>query len=390
MNQFSIGQVMALTLCTFFLIRCGGGGGGDEVVVTPVTTTFGVSAKFVVPQWTGPFNVGSREFHWIDESREEPHTGNRADRRELMVRLFYPTLAQSDENRLPLINPLRWALLEEDVPKAGYKLRRSNYQDVFWHVALDVPLMAQGGKLPVIIFSHGYGLTPTDHVTITAELASRGYIVASITHTYGSNFAEFPDGRVIGAMRLPPDDLGADLLLWSEDQSFVLSQLLGQLNEQADSDFLNRIDTQKIATMGHSYGGAAAYYTAWNDPRIAAAIDLDGTIFDAEGKDIEKPFMFIQNDNGYGWEIFDQVVPTGYAIAFENRIRHISFADYVLFWAWDFPEERLFGSLESKRAFTIIQEFSDQFLKQSFSGEAQPWFSQSDQRPSEVRFEIFD
>src|SRR5687768_1634874 len=38
----------------------------------------------------GPFAVGTHEFLWVDQKREEPFTKDPADRRHLLVRVWYP------------------------------------------------------------------------------------------------------------------------------------------------------------------------------------------------------------------------------------------------------------------------------------------------------------
>ncbi len=60
---------------------------------------------------------------------------------------------------------------------------------------LDAPI-AEGAH-PVILFSHGYTGAFTDYTFIFEDLASRGYVVASVDHTYEATAVEFPDGRFV-------------------------------------------------------------------------------------------------------------------------------------------------------------------------------------------------
>ncbi|HEY7547712.1 MAG TPA: hypothetical protein VID27_22635, partial [Blastocatellia bacterium] len=42
---------------------------------------------------TGPFAVGTHEYLWIDQNRDEPFTKDTADRRHLLARVWYPAEA---------------------------------------------------------------------------------------------------------------------------------------------------------------------------------------------------------------------------------------------------------------------------------------------------------
>src|SRR5262245_43301097 len=41
----------------------------------------------------GQYSVGTREFHWIDQSRPEIWTKDQADKRHVLVRVWYPAPA---------------------------------------------------------------------------------------------------------------------------------------------------------------------------------------------------------------------------------------------------------------------------------------------------------
>ncbi|MCC5474515.1 alpha/beta hydrolase [Streptomyces barringtoniae] len=50
-----------------------------------------------------------------------------------------------------------------------------------------------GGRLPVVVFSHGAHDHRSDTTVVVQELASHGYVVITVDHT-GDTFSEFPDG----------------------------------------------------------------------------------------------------------------------------------------------------------------------------------------------------
>ena len=355
-------------LASIVLTSCGGESESNET--ERVESVYGIDKAFEVKTWTGEYRVASTTYSWQDDSREESHTADNNDFREVHVRLFYPTDQEYTENRLSVIPAEFWQRVGSEEVITGKKLRPSNYTNKSWYVELDAAISDNQQTYPLIIFSNGYGFTPEIHVNISAELASRGYIVASINHPYGSGVTKLLSGNTVHAQGLPDDNLGVDLKLWSDDQLFALNQLQNS-NVDTESVIFGRLD-QRIGTMGHSYGGAAAYYSAWQDDRVLAVINLDGTIFNSEDKNINQPFMYMQNDNGYDHDIFEQVNNDGYAVVFQNKIRHQSFADHVLFWTWDFPENKPFGPMDSQTALLLISDLSEQFFNRYFVGDAAP------------------
>ena len=52
-------------------------------------------------------------------------------------------------------------------------------------------------KFPVLVFAPGGGATPIAYTTQMEELASYGYFVVGVVHTYEAPFTLFPDGRII-------------------------------------------------------------------------------------------------------------------------------------------------------------------------------------------------
>jgi pimeloyl-ACP methyl ester carboxylesterase len=337
---------------------------------TPETPFFvqGTDKAFEPPTLGGPFSVGTSTFHWVDHSRDEPHTSDPNDNRELPVRIFYPTENIENVTPHPLFDSFRWSFwVSADDILPNHRLRKSNYTDVLWPISIDSNVSLEQEFYPLLIFSHGYGFVPEEHTVLAMEIASQGFIVASINHPFGSGRAQLSSGQTAFAQALPEDNLGIDLALWSDDQIFVINQL-EMINNQSDSPFFAKIDLSKIATAGHSYGGAAAFHSAAKDNRIGAAIDVDGTIFNPEGKTLSVPFMFIQSGSGDSFEIFEQVANDGYSVAFNHSILHHSFADYTLFWGWDFPEKSVFGPLDGRVALKGTSDIMVQFMRKYFDG----------------------
>jgi hypothetical protein len=148
------------------------------------------------------------------------------------------------------------------------------------------------------------------------QLASSGYIVAAIDHTYQSPYSNFPDGRTVvispifleevqrdslAALGDPEEDnriLQNWLSIRLADLRFVTDRLK-EVNQGAPSGPLaGRIDGEHIGYIGHSLGGSAVALFCRAEERCKAAISLDGPMYgdrtsiDATGQQVilENPF----------------------------------------------------------------------------------------------------
>ncbi|XKL62109.1 hypothetical protein PGB90_001942 [Kerria lacca] len=182
------------------------------------------------------------------------------------------------------------------------------------------PVSKKLNKLPVIVFSHGYGATRFLCSTVCNELASRGYIVAaiehkdksaSITYYYDSESSRDNDKRTfIHHIPFIVDSVdhytirNSQLKKRSEECSAVLNILedmndgkpVNILKSNIDSKSLKgKIDLSQNVIMGHSFGGATSMYTLSRDNRFKIGVILDGWMFPLKGEQLEisQPMLFI-------------------------------------------------------------------------------------------------
>jgi dienelactone hydrolase len=145
------------------------------------------------------------------------------------------------------------------------------------------------GIHPVIVFTPGYTGTFTDYTFLFEDLASRGYVVASVNHTYEATAVEFPDGRFVASSfgshlaedtwRRDTQALSFALTVRLSDLKFVLDEL-ELLNVSNHSEFAGKLDLSKIAIAGHSLGGVTALLAVEQDARFKAGISIDGEMPD--------------------------------------------------------------------------------------------------------------
>ena len=238
-----------------------------------------------LPEPTGPLPVGMTPIHLVDEERADPWVPEA--RRELMVNLWYPAVPHGEPT--PYTTE---AVSASVINSAGLPVSPDILTTVETHSYDRAPALP--GRRPLVVLSPGAGLSRESLTALAEELASRGYVVAGVDHTYEARAVEFPDGRVAGCL-LCERDSSPELGAWvsrgrAADISFVLDELTqGRLWRHAPA-----IDARHIAVVGHSLGGSSAAAAIVDDPRVDAGVNMDGTFqvdFPATGMD--RPFLML-------------------------------------------------------------------------------------------------
>ncbi|MBB6142810.1 hypothetical protein HNQ77_000748 [Silvibacterium bohemicum] len=387
-----------LVLSCFLLLR--------EVSIPPLALRLGgglslllalaaIPLSWLLPMFrllkpTGPHAVGTRILHMID-SRRDAEGGHRPDNwRELMVQVWYPA------------EPAR-------ARREVYRRRRettwkSSYQSVLRTQSLrNAPVSNAGAPYPLLIFNPAWTGQRTQSTFLMQELASHGFVVASIDHTYYSGLVAFPDGRVLDGHMAPAlgdfthlsIEEGIELadqfvLILAEDVSFVLDEMT-VLNESPESDWRGKLDLSRVGVLGHSIGGAAAAEAGRLDPRIHAALNLDGWTFgQVLRQGLTKPWMVV-----YGKGV--EVEPRDLAAQSEGIQRYwqMNRENYAIVEAalqrdggylvtiqgashWNFSDRALYsplrkqtqaGTIQPERAHRIIGDLTRAFFREQLKGE---------------------
>ncbi|MGW3205689.1 alpha/beta hydrolase family protein [Streptomyces sp. NPDC001135] len=259
----------------------------------PARAASGASApaRLTLPAPTGPYPVGTVALHLVDAARPDPVAGP-GRHRELMASVWYPARDVDHHPLAPWMAPagLRALLTSADFPA-----------DV-----AQVPLTAghQGAParrsgrelLPVVVYSHGAHSHRADHTVMVQELASHGYVVVTVDHTYDA-FTEFPDGQVL----VPDHDRAMGPADFAADIRFVLDRvedLAAGHSPDADGRSLPEglacaIDPRRIGMFGWSKGGTATALVMLDDPRVRAGLSLDGPMLPTITSDLDRPFMMM-------------------------------------------------------------------------------------------------
>lgn len=138
---------------------------------------------------------------------------------------------------------------------------------------LDAPPARDGGPYPLIVFGHGFAVTPAPYTRLLRSWARAGYVVAAPVFPLGN--ADAPGG---------PDE--SDLPNQPADLSLVISRVLAASATPGDP-FTNLIDRRSVAVAGQSDGGDTALASAFDprlrDRRVRAAVILSGAEIPADG-----------------------------------------------------------------------------------------------------------
>jgi dienelactone hydrolase len=152
---------------------------------------------------------------------------------------------------------------------------------------------------PVVIFSHGAGTGFEVSTSQSQDLASYGYVVADVDHPYVSAATVFLQ-QIVTAHEATtnfdtPEPAEPITQIMAQDDQFVITAL-GSIN-QTDPAFKGKLDLKSIGVMGHSVGGAVAYNLAINNPRVHAAINLDGSVYiKPKNNTAIAPFLMLANE----------------------------------------------------------------------------------------------
>ena len=245
-------------------------------------TIFPVPDPFLM---TGPYQVGTREIHLIDPSRNEIYGTDLNAPREFMAQIWYPAEpgpADQQAQWMPAIKYAAPAIADKlDLP--AFTLGHLKY--VLANAFLEAEPVQDGKTFPVLIFSHGWEGFKEQNIYQVEELASHGYVVIGISHTYGSVLTVFPDGRQIPTnQNALPDgvsdeayDQASNTLVqqWAGDIARTLDELESMDQESGVWFLSGKIDLDRVGMFGHSTGGGATVEFCLVDDRCQAIFGMD-------------------------------------------------------------------------------------------------------------------
>jgi predicted dienelactone hydrolase len=357
-----------------------------------------------LPRTTGPYAVGTASYQWDDTGRPEIYTAAPDDVRQIMVQFWYPTQAAPDADTVPFLERIETA-----GPILARRLHLPSF--IFNHTALirtasipDAPITADPATFPVLIFSPGYNSMRTQSTTLMEEMASHGYVVVALDHTYSGVLTNFPDGRVelLDRNILPDKELigeeryrRASLAVgdvWEQDMAFVLARLQAG---NVDSRFTGRLDLDRIGLFGHSTGGGTMSRLCARDPRCKAGVGLDAWLGVAHDETLaagsERPILFLMSER---WPTAQNNGRMQQYRAGSSQVTWLTIHQTDHYDFTDLPfltplatAIGLSGELDSYRVQDIVRAYTRSFFDQHLKGKSSSLFQQPAPEFPEVKFE---
>jgi len=142
-----------------------------------------------LPHPSGPFPVGRSSYEVIDPRRAEIYSQDPDDKRDLVIWVWYPAEALPGGAPAEYLPPA-WRQVDQllGVDSAAARC----------HAIEDAPVSSEQRTLPVLLFSPS-GFPPLMLAAIAEDIASHGYVVVGVNHTYESTVTVFADGRTVQA-----------------------------------------------------------------------------------------------------------------------------------------------------------------------------------------------
>lgn len=284
-----------------------------------------------LPSPTGAFDVGTMTFVITDAERIEIYGLPEADP-EAETR---PTIDETDEEEEDPGEPRKivvqaWypanvpdgvapAVWNPDLDVVGPALsRRLGFPGFFLNHVDEVRSSAHpgeaplDGRLPVVLYSHGWTGFRTIALNQLESIASHGYLVLAADHTYGSIATQFPDTGEVAYLddRALPDeettdpddyeDASEELVETFADDLILIIDQLEAGEDGALAAIADTADLERIGLFGHSTGGGAAARVCLIDERCDAVAGLDAWVEPIPdrfvARELQIPSMFIRSD----------------------------------------------------------------------------------------------
>ncbi|GAB4489507.1 MAG: carboxylic ester hydrolase [Anaerolineales bacterium] len=360
-----------------------------------------------LPAPRGPYAIGTFTRLLVDQSRREIYSGQ-DEPRKLVMQVWYPAEPPAPEAKPTAWMPEANIVAPEIAEYIGLPRFFLNHLAYAKSSAYENLAPAQeGGPYPVLVFVHGWNGFRQQTTFIMQELASHGYIVASLDLPYGARMVVFPDGSVARnnpqalppSSNLPQDEYEAVarklVEQWSADIDYTLNAL-EKMSVNPAEPLNGLLNLDKIGIFGHSTGGGATIQFCGTDSRCTAGLTYDAFMRPVSVEVLEngtsQPFLYLFSElwpfarntelfNGY----YRHVPPT-------NRVVTILGADH-----YDFtdlpalsplaPQLGLKGPINGAQVQKILMDYTLAFFDLTLKGKPTPLLDGPSAQYPEVRFE---
>lgn len=275
----------------------------------------------VLPLPIGDYVVGIKH-------TEFSYVGYEDEKRDISVIIYYPADSNEGKPSYPYAFPEVF----------GNSADGKRTAETTTHCYADIKISEREKSYPVLIYNHCYSGYEMMNTVLCSDLASKGFIVFSISHPGESSMTKYPDGRFVRIAQKYIDEMTSEQLFKNleepmkeiveadnEDDAllielgrkfmsfqncFVVRIKVWVLDTRKAADFIEDLNSGVIDSIfkgkllienglsltGHSYGGSTALRVCQEDDRFICGINVDGGDFrEVIGEDVGKPILTIGN-----------------------------------------------------------------------------------------------
>lgn len=288
------------------------------IVVTTVALLLSSIAIWAFPLYempipSGLYDIGTVTYDFTETERIEIYGDFKGEERRIKVQVWYPADSTEGLERVPWLEDGRIVARTLASEMNAPKFILDHTKDILSHAYSGAKMSASNETFPIIVLSHGWTGFRNLHTDLAETLASNGFIVFGIDHTFGSQITVFNDGTTmkLDHEALPDrattpafiDYARALVDTYAYDVSYVLDQLSGFNDGLYSPVFKDRLNLDKIGLLGHSTGGGADVAVATSDDRVKAILGMDAWVEPVEDdlltKGLKIPALFLRSGE---WE----------------------------------------------------------------------------------------
>ncbi len=385
-----------VAVCAIVLAIIGMGLSATLPIVLPV---------FHFPRPSGPYQIGTLTYHWV-ESRHEIFSTDPNAHCELMVQVWYPVKGDTSSLRAPYVQDA--SALSASVTRVVHLpwFTFDHFKYVTTNAIPSAPVAPDTPNYPVLIFLTGiFGFRQSNTFQIE-NLVSHGYIVVGIDQPYTAASVVFPDGhQITGWTHAQMDPFtnqslspvepaptlnglalkNGNMPYLAQDVSFTLDQLTALNRADPNGILTGRLDLQRVGTFGVSLGAMVASEACYRDSRLKACLMMDAAMpADVVQAGLRQPSMWLTRPASdmrlENWKASDitQTLNTmqavfnrepagdGYYVSVPGMF-HVNFTDAPYFTPLG-PLLGFTGPINAQRGFDIVNAYSLAFFDQHLEG----------------------